>query len=570
LNISKTEIGVKLRKMETKSKSGHNPEGFKLQGEIDFQDLKIMVENRKGSVRKGVDKDGTAWETKMIYPYGYISDTVAADNEHVDCYVGDNRESDKVFIVHQVHADTEKYDEDKVMLGFDNKKQAKQAYLDHYNSPNFFGSMTTVSVKELKKLLKDRKGEKLQKGLCVDSQSFKNFIMSNNLSNAAILVIEGASLIKGKKVPVGTVTNGYKKVAEGKWQKVSEHGMTKKEHDQKALFHEEKRENARGENSFHKHRIEFDKHDEAAKDLDDKEYDDTHVLGKKKEKSELGKITDSVLREIAKKGGKAQLYDAVNKKFGTSFKAGSIEEFEDDVFRKELTAADIKNIVEDEKENYSSKADAKKLQVEKIKDPAEVYEKYFDPIKEKVMENMGIDPEDDDEYEENEDDIMREACGIFEEKYGWEHPEDLFEAVKEYQKKSKNNLKKALQVLGDHSLEKGGPRAAIGEIRQFGGKDHIKTAEGWKFHGKGTGKKATERSNAMQVDKDKANVKHTKKLQNLQDSIKEAQKRLKQLKAFASDPKTDHLSSPQGIVKVESYIKQQKEKLKTLSEGDSK
>lgn len=41
-------------------------------------------------------------------------------------------------------------------------------------------------------------------------------------------------------------------------------------------------------------------------------------------------------------------------------------------------------------------------------------------------------------------------------------------------------------------IEKGGKRALIGEKRTFGGREYIKTAEGWKFHGKGTGTKAQE------------------------------------------------------------------------------
>jgi hypothetical protein len=51
------------------------------------------------------------------------------------------------------------------------------------------------------------------------------------------------------------------------------------------------------------------------------------------------------------KQSKEELYEAVNKKYGTSFKVGDIDEFEDDEFRKELTKDDIENIVEDEKEN---------------------------------------------------------------------------------------------------------------------------------------------------------------------------------------------------------------------------
>jgi hypothetical protein len=41
-------------------------------------------------------------------------------------------------------------------------------------------------------------------------------------------------------------------------------------------------------------------------------------------------------------------------------------------------------------------------------------------------------------------------------------------------------------------IEKGGKRALIGEKRTFGGREYIKTSDGWKFHGKGTGTKAQE------------------------------------------------------------------------------
>lgn len=49
-----------------------------------------------------------------------------------------------------------------------------------------------------------------------------------------------------------------------------------------------------------------------------------------------------------------------------------------------------------------------------------------------------------------------------------------------------------LEKSADDFLEKGGKRAVIGEKRQFGGREYIKTANGWKFHGKGTGAKATQ------------------------------------------------------------------------------
>ena len=159
-----------------------NPEGFELEDEFDYQGLHIMIENDKGSVRKGVNEDGTPWETKMIYPYGYISRTKAHDNEHVDCYVGDNRDSNVVFIVHQVVPETGEYDEDKVMLGFDEAEEAKQAYLDHYDSPDFFGSMTEMTFEQFKTSLKENKGKKLQENMDLNNkpvnvyQKIKNYI----------------------------------------------------------------------------------------------------------------------------------------------------------------------------------------------------------------------------------------------------------------------------------------------------------------------------------------------------------------------------------------------------------
>lgn len=147
-----------------------NPEGFELEGEMDFKGLHIMIENKKGSIRSGVSEEGKKWETKMIYPYGYISKTKAADNEHVDCFVGDNHDSDVVFVVHQVVPETGKYDEDKVMLGFDTAEEAKNGYLIHYDSPDFFGSMTEMTFDRFVESLKENRGKRLQEGMIANKQ----------------------------------------------------------------------------------------------------------------------------------------------------------------------------------------------------------------------------------------------------------------------------------------------------------------------------------------------------------------------------------------------------------------
>ena len=130
---------------------------YKLQGHKDFQGLPIAIENRKGSVRKGTDSDGNEWRTKMKVPYGYIVGTRGADEEPVDTFVGPHEESRDAFVVHQHKPTGKGYDEDKVMLGFPSKKDAKEMYLAHYDDPKFLGPIHRVSTERLKELVASKK-----------------------------------------------------------------------------------------------------------------------------------------------------------------------------------------------------------------------------------------------------------------------------------------------------------------------------------------------------------------------------------------------------------------------------
>jgi len=126
---------------------------YKLQGHMTFQGLPIAIENKAGSVRRGVDKDGTKWETRMKYPYGYIQGTEGADGEGVDVYVGPDEDADTAYVVHQKDPETGKYDEDKILLGFRSKKEAKEAFEAHYDDPeDFLGPIKAVSMERLKEL----------------------------------------------------------------------------------------------------------------------------------------------------------------------------------------------------------------------------------------------------------------------------------------------------------------------------------------------------------------------------------------------------------------------------------
>lgn len=137
--------------------------GHKLQGRTAFRGLNISIENKKGTIRRGVNSDGHKWAIKMHYDYGYIRGTEGVDGDHVDCYIGDNIDAKNVYIIHQKIPGTDKYDEDKCMLGFDTLADAKAAYLKQYDKPGFFGGVDTVPFELFKQkvLMKKYHGKKL-------------------------------------------------------------------------------------------------------------------------------------------------------------------------------------------------------------------------------------------------------------------------------------------------------------------------------------------------------------------------------------------------------------------------
>lgn len=157
------------------SKRAAAASGYPLQGRMDFQGLKISIEQRKGAVRKWKDDStGEEGSSKMLHPYGYIRMTEGADGDHVDVYVGPNENATHAYIINQMKKPKKptkgkwtQFDEQKVMLGFRNAQEAKNAYLGQYNDPRFFGSMTVMSMDEFKKKVLDKKnwGKKLASNL---------------------------------------------------------------------------------------------------------------------------------------------------------------------------------------------------------------------------------------------------------------------------------------------------------------------------------------------------------------------------------------------------------------------
>lgn len=135
---------------------------YKLHYKMKFQDMPISIENDKGSYREWKDDQGNEGQTFMAFPYGYINLTEGTDGDHVDCYIGPDPFSRRVFVVHQNVPETGEYDEDKCMLGFKNPDDAKGAYLGQYDKPGFFGGMDEYDIDTFKYLLKERKGMKIK------------------------------------------------------------------------------------------------------------------------------------------------------------------------------------------------------------------------------------------------------------------------------------------------------------------------------------------------------------------------------------------------------------------------
>lgn len=110
---------------------------------------------------------------------------------------------------------------------------------------------------------------------------------------------------------------------------------------------------------------------------------------------------------------------------------------------------------------------------------------------------------------------------------------------KELGKIKKSEEEVALDSQEAIDILKGGKRAQIGEIREFAGRKHIKTASGWKYYGKGTGSKAQSHSknggNVKPIDKTSLVAREIQTLKN-----KGADEHLiKKLRKLNNDGKTD-------------------------------
>lgn len=127
--VKAAEAEVNTTPTDAQKEAGNYKKGHVQVGTFD-----VTIEQPVGSVRRGKDADGKAWETTMQNTYGYIRGTEGVDGDHIDVFLStdiDAWNGRRVVVVDQYNPDGT-FDEHKVMLGFNDKADAINAYLANY------------------------------------------------------------------------------------------------------------------------------------------------------------------------------------------------------------------------------------------------------------------------------------------------------------------------------------------------------------------------------------------------------------------------------------------------------
>lgn len=123
---------------------GQKEAGNYAKGKFAWHGLNIAVETAKGEDRTDKETNGEKWRVTMPATYGYILGTVGADKDHVDVFMGDKPESQRVYVVNQTKPSSTEFDEHKIMLGYESEGAAIGDYLLSFSDT--FGASVLGSV----------------------------------------------------------------------------------------------------------------------------------------------------------------------------------------------------------------------------------------------------------------------------------------------------------------------------------------------------------------------------------------------------------------------------------------
>ncbi len=166
-------------------------------GRLKLGGLDISIENPAGSQRKGVSSAGKAWSVDMKSHYGYIRGTVGRDKDHIDVFVRPGTEtlddSSPVFVVDQKDPARGRFDEHKVMAGFDNEAQARAAYLENYTADwKGLGDISQTTLGDFKTWLKSGKtSEPFAPKWFASQDKADGYVAKNNMGKTHEVVQRG-------------------------------------------------------------------------------------------------------------------------------------------------------------------------------------------------------------------------------------------------------------------------------------------------------------------------------------------------------------------------------------------
>jgi len=147
----KFRIEQQRSEVDTEPTEAQKEAGNYRKGHVRFDGFDISIENPKGSIRSGTDKTGRQWQQQLPADYGYFRGTVGKDKDHIDVFIGENPESDKIYVVDQLDPQTGKFDEHKVMLGFNDISTARKTYLAAFEKGwKGLGAITRTNKEGLK------------------------------------------------------------------------------------------------------------------------------------------------------------------------------------------------------------------------------------------------------------------------------------------------------------------------------------------------------------------------------------------------------------------------------------
>ena len=170
---TKERLSAARKDVDTSPTEKQIKAGNYAKGHVTINGYRITIENPKDSYRKGKDPNGKEWKVKMKNDYGYFLQTKGKDGDAIDVFIGPKLDSKQIFVVDQKINGV--FDESKVMMGFDNETDAKNAYMNNYSEGwKGFWKITSVDDRIFRKWLYDGHRQRLPFFKYVEIKKNKN------------------------------------------------------------------------------------------------------------------------------------------------------------------------------------------------------------------------------------------------------------------------------------------------------------------------------------------------------------------------------------------------------------